>query len=310
MVSFLAKLAQYLGLRRLGDKAGASRKSPLRDANPSDADANAQSTISRNAKITRFFAAYLLTFLEEIGILARLVGETVRWTFRRPFHVPQLLEAMRFIGVGSIFIVGLTGLFVGMVFSLQLVDGFRLFGAENMVGGVIGIALARELAPVFSALMVSARAGSAMATQLGSMRATAQIDALWTMAVQPVNFLVVPRVVAATLMVPLLTILFDLIGIFGAWLVGVKLLGLDPGIFVYRVRMLTDPTDVSQGLVKAACFGFALAVIAGRQGYFARGGAQGVGEATNRAVVQSAVAILVLDYFISDLILKFMRSSG
>ncbi len=298
MVPFLAKLAQRLGLRR-------DELAPIAAGDPVSSD-----TDSGSASTHRFVTGPVLRALEEVGILARLVGETARWTFRRPFHVPQLLEAMRFIGVGSIFIVGLTGLFVGMVFSLQLVDGFRLFGAENMVGGVIGIALARELAPVFSALMVSARAGSAMATQLGSMRATSQIDALWSMAVQPVNFLIVPRVVAATLMVPLLTILFDLVGIFGAWLVGVKLLGLDPGIFVYRVRLLTDPSDVSQGLVKAACFGFALAIIACRQGYFARGGAQGVGEATNRAVVQSAVAILVLDYFISDLVLTFTRSSG
>lgn len=246
-------------------------------------------------------------FATEIGGLALLARDVLRWGLRPPFRPAVWLESMAFVGVGSIFIVTLTGFFVGMVFGLQLVDGFRLFGAENMVGGVVGVALARELAPVFAALMVSARAGSAMATQLGSMRVTSQIDALVAMAVQPIAYLIVPRVLAATVMVPLLTMLFVVVGIGGAWVVGVLLLNLDPGIFEYRIRWLTDPEDLTQGLVKAAFFGFVIALIACKQGFQARGGAMGVGVATNRAVVHSAVAILVLDYFLSELLLGLLR---
>jgi phospholipid/cholesterol/gamma-HCH transport system permease protein len=209
---------------------------------------------------------------------------------------------MDFIGVGSIFIVGLTGFFVGMVFGIQLVDGVRQFGAENQVGAVVGLALTRELAPVFSAIMVSSRAGSAMTTELGSMRVTNQIDALTTMAVNPVQYLVVPRLIAGALMVPLLTMLFNLVGIFGAWFICVKVLGLDSGIFVDKVRWYVDTEDLTQGLVKATVFGFTVALIACRQGFFASGGAAGVGRATNRSVVHSAVAILILDYVVTSII--------
>jgi phospholipid/cholesterol/gamma-HCH transport system permease protein len=189
-----------------------------------------------------------------------------------------------------------------MVFGIQLVDGVRQFGAENQVGAVVGLALTRELAPVFSAIMVSSRAGSAMTTELGSMRVTNQIDALTTMAVNPVQYLVVPRLIAGALMVPLLTMLFNLVGIFGAWFICVKVLGLDSGIFVDKVRWYVDTEDLTQGLVKATVFGFTVALIACRQGFFASGGAAGVGRATNRSVVHSAVAILILDYVVTSII--------
>jgi phospholipid/cholesterol/gamma-HCH transport system permease protein len=246
--------------------------------------------------------AFPIAFFAEVGALAGLFWQSVFWGIRPPYRVRLWVESMDFIGVGSIFIVGLTGLFVGMVFGLQLADGFRQFNAENQVGAVVGLALTRELAPVFTALMVSSRAGSAMTTELGSMRVSDQIDALTTMAVSPVQFLVVPRLIAGTIMVPLLTMLFNMIGIFGAWLVCVKVLGLDSGIFIDKVRWFVDAFDLTQGLVKAAVFGFAVSLIACRHGFHAEGGAAGVGRATNRAVVQSAVTILVLDYFITSMI--------
>src|SRR5262249_13725641 len=158
--------------------------------------------------------------------------ECIFWGMRAPYRFRLYVQAMEFIGVGSVFLVSLTGLFVGMVFGLQLVDGFSKLGVQNQTGSVIGIALTRELAPVFSALMVSSRAGSAMATELGSMRITSQIDALVTMAVNPVQFLIVPRVVAGLTMLPALTMLFNFVGLLGAWFVSVHLLGLDPGIFM------------------------------------------------------------------------------
>ena len=259
--------------------------------------------VSGLVKVADAILAVPLRFLGELGTLARLFWDAVFWGIRPPWRVRLWIEAMDFIGVGSIFIVGLTGLFVGMVFGIQLADGFRQFGAENQVGAVVGLALTRELAPVFSGLMVSSRAGSAMTTELGSMRVSDQIDALSTMAVNPVQFLVVPRLIAGLTMVPILTMLFNLIGIFGAWLVCVKLLGLDHGIFVDKVQWFVDAQDLRQGLIKAAVFGFTVSLIACRQGFYAEGGAAGVGRATNRAVVQSAVAILLLDYLITSMII-------
>lgn len=245
----------------------------------------------------------LLSPFVEIGALVKLLWEAVFWGIRPPYRGRLFVESMEFIGIGSIFIISLTAFFVGAVLALQLVDGFRDFGAESQSGAVIGLALAREVGPVFAALMVTSRAGSAMTTELGSMRVTNQIDALVTMAVNPVQYLVVPRVVAGFVMLPVLTMLFNIVGVFGAFLVAVSLLGLDPGVFMDRLKWLVDWEDVSQGLIKAMVFGVAVTLIACRQGFYAKGGAAGVGRATNRAVVQSAIAILMLDYLVTGLVL-------
>ena len=250
-----------------------------------------------------WLARVFLSPFVEIGVLSRLLWEAVFWGVRPPYRGRLFIEAMEFIGIGSVFIVSLTAVFVGGVLALQLVDGFRDFGAENQAGAVIGLALAREVGPVFAALMVTSRAGSAMTTELGSMRVTNQIDALITMAVDPVQYLVVPRLVAGFVMVPVLTMLFNVVGVTGAFFVAVVLLGLDPGVFMDRLRWLVDWDDVSQGLTKAMVFGIAVTLIACRQGFYAKGGAAGVGRATNRAVVHSAIAILMLDYFLTSLIL-------
>jgi phospholipid/cholesterol/gamma-HCH transport system permease protein len=247
-------------------------------------------------------ASPLLNTLAEIGLTAKLLGSVLFWGFRPPYRFALFFEAMEFVGVQSLFIVGITGLFIGMVFGIQLVDGFRQFGAENQTGAVVGMALTRELAPVFTSLMVSSRAGSAMTTELGSMRVSDQIDALTTMAVNPVQFLVVPRVLAGFLMLPVLTMIFNMVGIFGAWLVCVQLLHLDHGIFVDKVRWLVDTPDLRQGIIKAFAFGLTISLIACRHGFYAKGGAAGVGQATNHAVVQSAVSILALDYLITSII--------
>jgi phospholipid/cholesterol/gamma-HCH transport system permease protein len=237
----------------------------------------------------------------EIGTLARLLMETVLWGIRPPYRPRVMIEAMEFIGVQSVFLVALTGFFVGAVFSLQVIDGFRRFSAEGYTGTVIGLSFARELAPVFASLMVSARAGSAIATELGSMRVSSQIDALTTMSVSPVQYLVLPRIVAGLTMVPIMALLFNLVGLFGAYTVATVLFGLDGGMFQDRVRWFVDPGDLMQGLAKAAVFGVAVTLIACRQGYYASGGAAGVGLGTNRAVVHSAIAILVLDYVVTTM---------
>ena len=185
--------------------------------------------------------------------------------------------------------------------ALQIGQAFRMFNAETLTGPTVALALARELSPVFTAIMVTARAGSAMATELGTMRVTEQIDALRTMAVDPIDYLVAPRIVASLVMVPILTMFFNLVGMFGCWLVSVKLLGIDHGIFMARVREYVDPSDLGNGLVKAAVFGLILAVMGCYRGFHASGGARGVGMATTSAVVYSCVLILVFDYFLTVL---------
>ena len=242
-----------------------------------------------------------VAFLSEIGFLARLLFESLLWAVRPPYRFRVLIDAMEFVGVQSIFLVSLTAIFVGAVFSLQLVDSLRQFGAESQVGTIVSLALVRELGPVFAALMISSRAGSAIATELGSMRVSNQIDALTTMSVSPVQYLVAPRLLAGFLMVPAMALLFEAVGLYGAHFVAVDLFGLDGGIFLDNARWYVDGMDVIQSITKAAVFGVAVTLIACRQGFYASGGAAGVGQATNRAVVQSAVAVLVLDYFVTAL---------
>ena len=242
--------------------------------------------------------------LDNIGNIVSLTGRTLAWLVRPPFRLNQVLAAADFIGVQSIFIVSLTGTFSGMVTALQTTYALRSFSAEGRVGGIVAVALAREVAPVFSAIMVTARAGSAMAAELGNMRVTEQIDAIATMGVSPIQYLLSPRLLASAVMVPVLYVLYTALGMVGAYLVAVVLLGGDLGVFLQSVRDTAAPKDIFMGLVKAACFGFLISSISTRQGYYASGGARGVGIATTRAVVESAVAILVANYVITSLLTK------
>ena len=244
-----------------------------------------------------------LRALVGLGEVLVLLGQVIRWGLRPPFRTAVFFEALEFVGVGSILIIVLVGTFTGMVVGLQGVEAMRRVSAENFVGSGVSMSLCRELSPVLTALMVTGRAASAMATELGSMRITEQIDALHTMAVNPVQYLVVPRVVAGVVMLPILTMLFTLVGMAGAYGVAVWYKGVDPGQFWANVQWYTDPSDVVQGLIKAAVFGLALSLIGCHQGYTASGGAKGVGMATTRAVVIASVTILVMDYFLTDIIM-------
>lgn len=244
----------------------------------------------------------VVDFIEELGSLADMGGRALVWAVRPPYRVGLAVQQMEFVGVESLFLVGLVGLFTGMVFAVQTVYGFRRFGAENMVGGVVALTLSREMAPVLTAIMVAARAGSGMAAELGNMRSSEQIDALETMAVNPVQYLVVPRILSGLVMVPVLALVFFLVGIGGAWLIGVQMLSLDPGIFADRIKSMLAPDDLKQGLIKSLVFGFAVTLIACRHGFYASGGAVGVGQATTRAVVWSVVGVFVLDYVITAML--------
>jgi len=234
--------------------------------------------------------------LEDFGQMLFFAAETVAWALRPPFRLDQLLAQMAFIGAGSAFIVGVTGSFAGMVFGLQMNYAMKQFAAEGYVGGSTAFALSRELAPVFTALMVTSRAGSAITTELGTMRVTEQLDAMETMAVSPIQYLVVPRVLAALVMFPALTMLFDALGYAGAYLMGVYVAGIPVGPFVEHTREFLGMDDIMHGLWKAVIFGGLVAIITTWRGYSASGGARGVGEGTTRAVVASAIAILVADY--------------
>ncbi len=256
----------------------------------------------RMERMAALGARPVLVVLTEIGNTVILAARAMFWLFRRPFRWRQILQAMEFIGVDSVPVILLVGLFVGAAFSLQTVSAFRMFKAESFIGSTVTLALSRELAPVLAAIMVAARAGSAMATELGSMRITEQIDALHTLAVNPVQYLVTPRIVASTIMVPILTMVFILVGVVGAYFVAVGIMHVDEGYFVANTRWYVDAEDLVQGLIKGGVFGFVLSAIGCYQGFYAKGGAKGVGLATTRAVVQSSVLILVLDYFLTDML--------
>lgn len=251
------------------------------------------------------FGEIWIRLAERTGDLILFVLRSMGWLFRRPFRPSVFFKQMEFIGVKSVGIVMLVGAFSGGVFALQTGYAFRLFNAETLVGSTVAIALARELAPVFTGLMVVARAGSAMAAELGTMVVTEQVEALSAMAINPLQYLVVPRLVAGFLMLPLLTCLFNGIGILGAYFVGVKLLEIPEGPFLKQMDYFLDASDLVQGLIKAAIFGFTLAAISTFRGLSTRGGAEGVGRATTKAVVNSSVTILVLDYFLTTWILEY-----
>ncbi|HLT28877.1 MAG TPA: ABC transporter permease [Myxococcaceae bacterium] len=244
----------------------------------------------------------LIQSIATLGGISLLGVRVLREAVRPPFRVSHLFSQLDFVGVGSIFIVLLTGLFTGMVFAQQTQSAFALFDAESLVGPTVGLTLTRELGPVFTALMVTMRAGSAMCTELGTMRVTEQVDALETMAVNPVQYLLVPRVLAGLLMVPVLNMLFVTAGMTGAFLIAVGVNGLSAGTFLARTREWLVPMDLAEGLIKAAIFGLVVALIGCFKGYNATGGAKGVGKATTEAMVSSALAIFVLDYIVGALI--------
>lgn len=221
--------------------------------------------------------------------------DTARWAVRRPYRPGLVLQQMAAIGVGSVFIVATTAFFSGMVLALQANYAMRQLGAEGYVGGSVAISLARELAPVLTALFVIGRSGSAIATELGTMRVTEQIDAMETMAVNPVQYLVVPRLLAAVAMFPFLTMLFNALGYLGAYLMATYVAEIPEGPLLEHTRTFVNPEDIGHGLFKSLIFAVVVATITCWRGYAATGGSKGVGEATTRAVVTSSIAILLVD---------------
>ncbi|MBP1745799.1 MAG: organic solvent resistance transporter permease [Deltaproteobacteria bacterium] len=249
--------------------------------------------------IKAFFAP-LEKFVREFGRVSMMLAESILLGFRPPFKLNYIFKQMEFIGVHSVFVVILTGIFTGMVLALQSYYGFRKFGSEGLVGATVALSMTRELGPVLTSLMVTGRAGSAMAAELGTMRVTEQIDALTVMALNPIKYLVTPRVIAAFFMLPLLTVIADFVGIVGGYLVGVKLLGINEGAYIDKMIKFVELNDIYNGLVKAAVFGIILSIVSCYKGFYTKGGAEGVGRSTTEAVVVSSVTILVTDYILTS----------
>jgi phospholipid/cholesterol/gamma-HCH transport system permease protein len=225
--------------------------------------------------------------------------EVVHWTFRRPVRLRLLFQQLEFIGNQSLNILFVSALAVGAVFGLQIGVVFQVFRAENLMGGATGKALCMELAPLVSAILLTGRAGSAMTAELSTMKVNEQIDAMEAMAVDPVSYLVVPRVIASMVILPLLCAVFIFVGMIGAYAAGTALFNIDQGQFFERLVKIVQPTDLWRGLVKAEVFSVIMASVCCRYGLNARGGAKGVGIATTNAVVVTLLAILGVDVVIT-----------
>lgn len=241
----------------------------------------------------------MITLFEETGRLLGFAWATLVSLLRHGVRWNETLEQVLEIGVRSSGVIVLTALFTGLVFALQIGYGFSLFQAEGLIGSSVLLSLTRELSPVLCALMVTGRAGSAMATELGTMRVTEQIDALYAMAVPPLNYLVVPRVLATTVAMPLLTVLFNFVGFLGAYLITIYQIGVGEAAFFNAIYENVDLKDLYSGLLKAAVFGLLLSLICTSRGFYASGGAKGVGLKTTEAVVVSSVVTLIADYFLT-----------
>ncbi len=239
--------------------------------------------------------------VEEIGRIALIFGRVLAWTFRRPFDLRQWLTQMVRVGLESVPVVLLTALFTGMVMALQIFTVLVRFGAEGYVGSIVGLAMVRELAAVLSALMIAGRCGAAMGAEIGTMRVTEQIDALEVLATDPVHYLIVPRVWATTLMLPLLVVLADAVGIVGGYLVAVVVMGANSATYVDTTFQYMQLDDLTSGWIKAAVFGMLIATIGCAKGFHTRGGAEGVGRATTAAVVTGSIAVLIANFFLTKL---------
>ena len=244
---------------------------------------------------------FILLF-EQIGIWFEALWGTIRWTFRPPWDLKEWVRQMVRVGFDSLPVVILTSMFTGMVLALQTFIGFQRVHAEQFVASVVALAMLRELAPVLVGLMVAGRVGSSMAAEIGTMRVTEQIDALKALATDPIQYLFVPRVIAGLVMLPFLVVLGDALGIYGGYLVGVKLMNTNPVVYKQNTFQFLEINDVMSGLIKAGAFGLILTLTGCVRGYHTSGGAEGVGRATTNAVVSASLIILLTDFFLTKIL--------
>jgi len=240
-----------------------------------------------------------LHFFESVGRISSFIGKAVAHCFMPPFFPAQIWRQLVDIGYYSLPVVGMTTLFTGMVLALQSYTGFTRFNAESAIAAVVVLSMTRELAPVLAGLMVAGRIGAAIAAEIGTMRVTEQIDALSTLSVNPFKYLIAPRVIAGTLMLPVLVLIGDIIGIFGGYVVSVHSLGFGAGSYLSQSWDVLETMDVVSGLIKAAVFGFVVSIMGCYHGYNSARGAQGVGAATTNAVVSSSILILIFNFIVT-----------
>jgi len=233
------------------------------------------------------------------GLYTMMLIQLLKKLPKPPWYGMQLLLQAEEVGVQSLPVVLLTALFTGMVLALQSYIVFHRFAAESLTGLVVSMSLVRELGPVLVGLMVAGRVGASFAAELGTMRVTEQIDALWTLSTDPFRYLVTPRVLAVTLMLPLLTVIADFIGIYGGYAISVYVLDQNPVVYIENTTSYMELEDFYSGLVKSGFFGMLIGIIGCTEGFNCQGGAAGVGTATTRAVVISCMSILVSDYFLT-----------
>ncbi len=245
---------------------------------------------------------WVIGIVESLGRFGSFLGQAVATMATPPFKLGALLGRIHYIGFRSLLIILLTGAFTGMVLGLQIFFTLSRFGSEAFLGPAVALTLIRELGPVLGALMVTGRAGSALTAELGIMRITEQIDALTVMALSPMRYLVAPSIVAGVITFPLMTALFDVVGIFGGYLVGVKLLGLSEGTYFGEMQTFVNMADVMTGFWKSISFGVIVTWVCTYKGFHVSHGAEGVARATTQAVVLSSVLILVWDYFLGSVL--------
>jgi phospholipid/cholesterol/gamma-HCH transport system permease protein len=251
--------------------------------------------------ILRKIGRTVLSGMEAAGRLALFAIEAVLHCFRPPWYPRLIVRQMVDIGYYSLPVIGMTAIFTGMVLVLQTHVAVSRLNAESTIPYVVVISLTRELGPVLAGLMLAGRVGAAMAAELGTMRVTEQIDALRTLSTNPIKYLVVPRLLAAVLMLPVLVAIADIIGVFGGYLVSIYKLDFNPSIYLKNTVDFVETIDIVSGLVKAAAFGFIVALMGTYNGFFSRGGAQGVGKATTDAVVGASILILAANFIITGL---------
>lgn len=246
---------------------------------------------------------YVLSLLREMGRMLLFIIYALYMIVRFPGKPVHILKQINFIGAKSFFVIFLTAAFTGMVLGLQGYYTLTKFGSEGMLGSVVALSLIRELGPVLTALMVTGRAGSAITAEIGIMRITEQIDALEIMALEPFKYLVSPKILGALIAVPLLCAIFDVVGIAGGYLVGVKLMGVNPGAYFHEMEKSVVWKDVYSGMMKSLSFGLIISWVCCYKGYYTTHGAEGVSRSTTAAVVMSSVLVLVWDYFLTSILL-------
>ena len=259
-----------------------------------------ESSIGSSFNVFQAVGATLLTFLQKTGQLSSFVFKGIYHSFVPPYFPAQLWRQLIDIGYYSLPVVGMTALFTGMVLALQSYTGFTRFNAESAIAGVVVLSVTRELAPVLAGLMVAGRVGAAIAAEIGTMRVTEQIDALTTLSVNPFKYLIAPRLIAATLTLPVLVLIGDIIGVYGGYVVSIYNLGFSPGSYLSQTWDIVEYMDVMSGLIKACVFGFIVAMMGCYHGFHSGRGAQGVGAATTNAVVSSSILILIFNYLLTQ----------